>query len=131
MNPWLILAVVLAIGAAGVGGYFKGSTDAENRARARYSTELEATIAQHNENAVIDMQAAREAGEREAKARVKTVTITNEVERVIHDKPAAPECRLTADAFSLLRAAVQVANGTDTSPAITVPPTGNPVKPTR
>ena len=61
-SPWIILAAVLAIGAAGVGGYFKGSTDAENKAMAHYATQLEATIAKSREDAVVDMTAAREAG---------------------------------------------------------------------
>ena len=128
-NPWLILAAVLAIGAAGVGGYFKGSTDAKNAAAAQYAKDLDAKVAEHNANALIDMTAAREAGERDAKARTRTVTVTNEVERVIHAAPAPAVCRLTPDTFNLLRAAIDIANDADTPAAKSMPDAAPKTKP--
>lgn len=120
-NPWVLLGLVLFWAASMGGAYYKGHTAAQDAARAHYATELEATIKEHNENALIDAQAAREAGERDAKAKVRTVTITNTVEKVLHDTPSPANCRLSPDAFGLLVAAVKVANGTDTDAAGAVP----------
>lgn len=129
MYPWILLGLLIFWLASVSGAYYKGHTAAQEAARAQYATQLEQSIAEHNENAVIDAQAAREAGERSAKARTRTVTITNEVERVIHEKPAPAVCRLTADTFSLLTVAVQVANGTDTGSALKLLDSGNGAKP--
>ena len=76
-------------------------------------------------DALIDMEAALEAGKREAVVRTKTVTLTNEVERIIREKPAPAECRVTDDVAKLLRVAIAIANGeTDTPAADSLPEPG-------
>jgi hypothetical protein len=113
MNPYILLGLLVFWLASVTGAWFKGSQHAQDAARAQYATDLEKAIAKHEEDAAIDMQAAREAGQAEAKARVKTVTVTNTVERILHEKPAPANCRVTDDTFKLLAAAVQIANGAD------------------
>lgn len=121
MNPYLLLGIGVAWLASVGAAYYKGSEAAENRARAEHATQLERTIAEHNETAAIDMAAALEAGKREAKVRTKVVTLTNEVERIIHAKPAPPDCRVQSDTLKLLVLAAEVANGTDTPASGAVP----------
>ena len=116
MNPWLILAVVLAIGAAGLAGYHKGSTDAENRAAAQYGVQLDAKVKEHNENATIDMQAAFEAGKAEAKVRVVTRTITGEANAITVERPIAAVCRLDAPRRLLIDRAIASANSDPDTP---------------
>ena len=120
-NPYVLLGLLVFWVASVAGAYWKGHTAAQDAARAAYATELEHTIAAHNEDALADMEAAREAGVRDAAAKTKVVTITNEVERIIHEKPAPVICRVTDDTFRLLQLAVSVANGTDPSASESVP----------
>ena len=110
-SPYLILAAVLAIAAAGVGGYFKGSTDAENKAKAEYAKQLDGVIEQHNKDSVIDMQAAAEVAAKEAQAKTKTVYIRSQADEAVRQKPAAIDCNLSPDRFRVLLSAVQAANG--------------------
>ena len=117
MSPWIILAAVLAIGAAGVGGYFKGSTDAENKAKAEYAKQLDGVIEQHNKDSVVDMQAAAEVAAKEAQAKTRTVYIRSQANEAIAKAPAAVNCNLTTDRYNVLLAAVNEANGGDSKDA--------------
>src|SRR3990167_6122293 len=109
-NPWLILGAVLFWMASVGTAYYKGGINAENAAKAEYSRQLESAIKEANEDALIDMQAAREVGQREARAKVITRTITNEVVKVIHEKPMPAVCRWDADSARLLDDAIKAAN---------------------
>ena len=112
LSPWLILAAVLAIASAGVGGYFKGSADAENKAKAEYAKQLDGVIAEHNQNAVIDMQAAAEVAAKEAQAKTKTVYIRGAASEAIAKSALPADCLLIpAQRYSVLLAAVKAANG--------------------
>ena len=128
LNPYILLGLVIFWIASVTGAYLKGHSIAEDQAKAAYSKQLDAAIASHNEDALVDMQAAREAGEREARARVVTRTITNEVTKVIHEKPSPAICRWDDPSVGLLQRAVEAAN--DLAPAAkSVPDAGSPVKP--
>ena len=127
-NPWLILGAVLFWMASVGTAYYKGGINAENAAKAEYSRQLESAIKEANDNAQIDMQAAREVGQREARAKVITRTITNEVVKVIHEKPMPAVCRWDADSTRLLDDAIRAAN--DLAPAAEpVLKPGSPTKP--
>ena len=111
-SPYLILAAVLAIGAAGVGGYFKGSTDAKNAAQAEYAKQLDGVITQHNADAVIDMQAAAEVARQEAQAKTRTVYIRGAASEAIAKSALPADCLLIpSQRYSVLLAAVKAANG--------------------
>ena len=112
-NPWLLLGLLVFWLASVSGAYYKGSQHAQDAARAQYATDLEASIQKANETAKADIEAARAAGQKEAKARLRTVTVTNTVERILHEKPSPAICRVNDDAFALMLATVQIANGTD------------------
>ena len=133
MNPYVLLGLLVFWLASVSGAYLKGHSAAHDQARAQYATDLEKAIAKHEEDAAIDMQAAREAGQAEAKARVKTVTVTNTVERILYEKPSPANCRVTDDTFKLLAAAVQIANGADPDATGAVPkprdPSSKPARP--
>lgn len=129
-NPYILLGLIVFWMVSVTGAYFKGVQHAEDKAKAEYSKQLEDTIQQHNADALVDMEAARAAGILDAKAKTRTVTITNEVERVIHDNPAPAACRITDDTFRLLQSAIQVANGDPDSTKL-LPQSGTGLKPPR
>ena len=111
-SPYLILAAVLAIGAAGVGGYFKGSTDAKNAAQAAYAKQLDGVIAQHNADSIVDMQAAAEMATREAAAKTRTVYIRGEAANAISKTALPAACvNVPAERYSVLLASIKAANG--------------------
>jgi len=117
MNPYLILAVVLAIGGAGVGGYAKGRHVANADAIVAQAKAIDAKIAEHNADTVIDMQAAYERGQQEAKVRVITRTIQGEADAITASAPIPNNCRLDADRMQLLKRSINVANGVADAPA--------------
>src|SRR3990167_10013273 len=107
LNPWLLLGAVLFWLASMAGAYFKGVDVAENEAKAEYSKQQDAAIKEANDNALIDMQAAREVGEREGRARAKTIVIRGKAEVVFRDNPQPRVCDWSEPAFSLLDAAIK------------------------
>ena len=128
LNPWLILGAILFWGASVTAAFFQGESRERDRAKAEYSRQLESAIKAANEDALIDMQAAREVGQREARAKVITRTITNEVVKVIHEKPMPAVCRWDADSARLLDDAIKAANDLATT-AKSVRDSGDASKP--
>ena len=128
MNPYLILGAVLFWIASVTIAFFQGESREADRAKAEYSRQLESAIKEANEDALIDMQAAREVGQREARAKVITRTITNEVVKVIHEKPMPAVCRWDADSARLLDDAIKAANDLATT-AKSVRDSGDASKP--
>ena len=111
LNPYVILGIVLFWGFSMAGAYLKGSQVAQDAARAQYAESLEQTIAQHNKNAVIDMQAAAKVAADEATARTRTAMLRSRTNEVIRANPSPVTCAWPADRFGLLVTAVQEANG--------------------
>ena len=128
MNPWIILGAVLFYAASMAGAYFKGGQHERNAAKAEYSRQLESSIAEANANAQIDMQAAREVGEREGRARARTVVIQGEAQVVFRDNPQPRVCDWTQPAFSVLQRAIESANDLAATPK-PVPDAGARLKP--
>jgi hypothetical protein len=85
--------------------------------RRRSNTALETAIKEHNANAQVDMLAAYEVGQEQAKVRTVTRTIREQVDKVV-EKPVYRDCRLEPAALSLWNAANRGAFET--------PPTGKP-----
>ena len=110
-NPWVLLGIAIAIGAAGAGGYFKGVDVAENAARAEYATELEAGIASFNEQAAKDQEAAVKVAARNAAAQARASTIRSQSNVAIQEKPLPVICAWEPKSFSLLLAAIKEASG--------------------
>ena len=128
MNPYLILGAVLFWIASVTIAFFQGESREADRAKAEYSRQLESAIKAANEDALIDMQAAREVGQREARAKVITRTITNEVVKVIHERPMPAVCRWDADSTRLLDDAIKAANDLQATPK-RVPDASSATKP--
>lgn len=116
MNPYLILGLLVAWLASVGGAYLKGHSVAEDAMRAKYATDLENTIRQHNENAIIDMQAAAKVAADEAAARTRQAMIRSQTNEVIRTSPQPVGCSLDSERMRLLNAAVAQANG-DTADA--------------
>ena len=110
MNPYLIIAVILAITGAGVTGYLKGEKDATNAAVAAQKKAVDDAITQHNEDSVIDMTAAYERGKAEAKVRVVTRTIQGEASAISASSPIPVSCKLDPKRRLLLDKAIVAAN---------------------
>jgi hypothetical protein len=83
---------------------------AENAAKAKYSEQLAATIAQARENAVIDMQAAVEAETTRRQARIEFRDRVVTVERTINAKPLPSSCRISDESVSLFNSIIRDAN---------------------
>ena len=128
MNPYLILGAVLFWIASVTIAFFQGESREADRAKAEYSRQLESAIKEANEDALVDMQAAREVGQREARAKVITRTITNEVVKVIHERPQPAVCRWDDTSFGLLKSAVEAAGDLATT-AKSVRDSGDASKP--
>ena len=129
MNPYIILAIVCAIGSAGAGGFLYGGHVKESEMIAKQKIAVDAAIKEHNDDTVIDMQAAYERGKAEAKVRIVTRTIQGEANAISASAPIPVTCRLDPQRRSLLDRAINVANGVADSP-IGVPVTVPANKPT-
>ncbi len=128
LNPYVMLGLVLfwiaSVGAA----YYKGGVNKENEVKAEYSRQLESSIKEANDNALIDMQAAREVGEREGRAKARTVYIKGQTQLVFKDNPQPALCNWDSKSFGLLNDAIQATNDL-TGAASAVPSVRPAVKP--
>ena len=94
MNPWLILAGVLALAGAVGGGYVKGAKDNEAE---------HLRIAQAEEKA--RKEALQAAAMEVAKIDVKNVTIQGKVVEHIRTETVYSECRHSPDTWKLIQEA--------------------------
>jgi len=113
LNPYVILGLVLFWGASCVGSYLKGSEVAQNEAKARFSEQLEATIAQAREDSVIDMMAATEAEAKRHKSRIVYRDRIVKVKESINEIPVA--CVIPDGAVGMFNDAIRNAN--DSTPS--------------
>jgi hypothetical protein len=115
VNPWIILAIVVAFVCSGGGCYVWGSNAKENQMEAQHARDTETRIKQHNEDSAIDMQAAAEWGAKQARARKLSDGGAAALVADIQRAPMAASCGLDDISLRLLRASVDRAN--DLSPA--------------
>lgn len=95
MNPWVILAIVLAFIGVGTGAYIKGGRDAVNREQAQAAREEKiAQIAYENSQ--------RAAGEAVAGIKIINKTFRTELEKETIRDPVYSNCFMSDSAFSLL-----------------------------
>ena len=111
LNPWMLIGLAVFWLASVTAAFFKGESVMEDRVRAQHATELERTIKQHNENAVIDMAAAAEAAARDATARTRAQMLRNQANAAIQIRPMPVVCSLNSERMRLLTASVEAANG--------------------
>lgn len=104
MNPYVLGAVALGLLVSHASMYVKGGNDEENKQKAAYSRQLEKAMEMHNENAARDVQTAFEAGQKQARARVVTRTIQQQVDKVV-ERAVYRDCRLDDDGLRLWNAA--------------------------
>jgi hypothetical protein len=123
LNPYVILGLVLFWGASCVGSYLKGSEVAQNEAKARFSEQLEATIAQAREDSVIDMMAATEAEAKRHKSRIVYRDRIVKVKESINEIPTS--CAIPDAAVRLLNESIRDANHSAPTPK-SVPLPANP-----
>lgn len=107
-NPYVLLAVGVVWLASCGSAYVYGHRNASNAAKAAQGEALAAAVKQHNENAVIDMQAAVEAEAKRQAVRVEYRDRVSTVERIVREKPT--DCRVSDDALRVLNDAINAAN---------------------
>lgn len=96
LNPWVILAIILAIGGAATGGYLRGRHD-EN-------VEMLADAQKQR-----TMQDVIEAGIAQGVSQIKVqnTTIRQNLETVTRENTIYRDCKLDPTAFGLLNAALE------------------------
>jgi hypothetical protein len=118
MNITVILAVVVGLILTHAGAFWKGMSHEETKQKAAYSKQLEKAIADHEQTALVDMQAAWEAATELARYKTQAKTTRAKLDSDIARAPSA--CRLDDVSFGLLLDTVKAANG-ETGPSNSVP----------
>lgn len=97
LNPWMLVAVMVAVSTAGGAGYWRGSVNTKNR--------LEAQAAREERIAQMTYEKAMAATASEiSKIKVVNKTITQELEREVRTEPVYIDCRHSDDVKRLLDA---------------------------
>jgi hypothetical protein len=94
-NPWIIVAVLIAL----AGAYFKGHNDGSDAAEGQQARED--NIALVARAAALDVTAKAIAG-----IKVKNTTIKQATERVVHENIVYRDCKHTPDGLRLINAAL-------------------------
>lgn len=118
-NPWLWLGAVIFVLVACAGSYSAGSRHATNAAKADYAKQLEQSVKQQRENAVIDMQAAVEAENQRQQTRIEYRDRIVKVGEIIHENPSA--CTINDAVRVHLNDAITAANTKTAAKPATVP----------
>jgi hypothetical protein len=114
LNPYALLAALLAFLAVGFGGYRYGYSRAEDAVAARVATAQEQAIAAANRDVEAATSRAVESAKAEAAARLSATKRRIEGERDAAIK-ARPECGRDAESMGLLQRALDSANGSPTA----------------
>lgn len=115
LNPYAILAALLAFLAVGFGGYRYGYSRAEDAVAARVATAQVEAIDRANRDTEAATARAVAQAKAEAAARLSAVTVRLKGERDAIAK-AKPDCARDADSQRLLQSAIDLANGQSTDP---------------
>jgi len=108
INPWVLLAVgVLWLASCG-SSYVWGHRAASNASKAAQATATAKLIQQHNENAVVDMQAAVEAEGQRQQTRIEYRDRETTIERIVRENPN--DCRIADPAYRVLLDSINAAN---------------------
>ncbi len=111
LNPAIILVLLVALGAATLGGYRYGYSRAEDAVSARVAAAQVEAIEQANRDTEAATKRALDAARAEADARVRAAGIRRKGE-IDATAKARPECVRDADSMRLLHEAIAAANGT-------------------
>lgn len=130
MNPWMILALLVALGLAYFTGRIQGASaeaergelaaakvthdrdEADRKARADYTAKLEAQDAAIRTLRADAATAAAQYAKDLAAARATSATVTKEVVRYVTANPSPDACRMPARLFELRREQIRAANAT-------------------
>ncbi len=100
LNPWALLAGLVAVIGLVAGAYLKGGHDARNA--------MTSDIAREEKIAQTAYDAAQRATAEEiAKIKIRNVTVRQELEKEIIREPSDPDCRLSGRALELLNEQLQ------------------------
>lgn len=119
MNPWLLLAVALAIGAAFGSGYLSGGRHERQAAQARERAAVVAAVEEGNRIASADLAQAVAAERRRQSARSVAIERSVQVEERIRTEVVYrdPECRVDPVSVRLLNVAIAGGPGPDPDPS--------------
>lgn len=98
LNPWLLLAIVLAWGTTVAGAGWRG-----------YEAGKDHCIAEQIRDTAVAEIAAESAAKAIAKIEVKNTTIRQTLEKEIHEKPVFRDCRSGPDAVRVLNSTQGIA----------------------
>lgn len=113
VNPWVLLAIVLALGASAYEGFRLGG-DHEIAAQAK----TQALIA------VVKEEAQQGAAEAIGKIDIKQTTINRKIETITHENTVYRDCVVTPDVAGLLDASRANGDGADALSRSVVPAAG-------
>jgi len=119
MNPYTLLAVVVAVGAAVGGAYPQGRKDG--------AATVEAAAAREERiGKIAGAAAAASAAEAISKQEIRHVTVTQKLQREVIEKPVFRDCRSGPDALSLFNSAIPGAAPAGSAPDRGQLPAPNP-----
>ena len=99
MNPWFLLATVLAVGAACGGAYWQGRQDGKAVCQAEHNRDQEVA-------AIAGEAAASAAAHAISKIEVKHVTLRQRLETEVREIPVYRDCRHSPDGLRRLNEAL-------------------------
>ena len=119
MSPWLLLAAVLAVGAAFGSGYLSGGGHERNAAKARQHSAVVAAVEEGNRIASADLVQAVAAERKRQSARGVAVERSVQIEERIRTEVVYrdPECRVDPLSLRMLNAAIAGDTRPDPDPA--------------
>ena len=124
LNPYLIIAVLLAIAGSGYGGYRHGINVAEGEQAARDLLVANAYLETARRNAEVELKAAEDRLRRSAERKAASAAATHNLELELARDEAARTCRVSDATLGVLNRAIDAANAT--APSIPVGRDGTP-----
>lgn len=110
-NPYVIGATLLILAITHAGAFLKGRSYEGTKQKAEHAKQLEKVIADANANALVDMSAALEVGQSQAKVREVIRTVREQV-AVETTKPVYQSCGLEPAGVELWNRAVSAGSQT-------------------
>ena len=110
LNPYLIIAVLLAIAGSGYGGYLHGINVAEGEQAARDLLVANAYAEATRRNVAAELKAAEDRLRRSAERKAASAAATHNLELELARDEAARTCRVSDATLGVLNRAIDAAN---------------------
>ena len=110
-NPWIILAVVVAIAMAGIGGFYKGTEYQKGEDAKAQLEAVNKAVADANAQAAKDKNLAVVQAQRNTAAQTRAALVRSQANAAISAHPQSAACDWDKPSFDSLRSAIAAANG--------------------